>query len=239
MSDTKWIAKICLGVDENGKPIIKQFSGKTEAIAKKKLRDFKKTADYAEKHLPSDTSVKAYFTTWLEEYQFHKLKPSSYDRLESTITNHIFPHLGRMKIDKVTRNHVQGLINKLHGEKKLSYSSVKKVYVALKSCYKNAIINGVVVRNPCDGISLPMSGERTKDVIPLSDYEVERLRETILAENNTICVYAQAYLLILNTGMRMGEALVWTIQGLINQLYHEKTDSFLWKKTYFCTKTLK
>ena len=40
VSDTKWIAKICLGVDADGKPIIKQFSGKTEAIAKKKLRDF-------------------------------------------------------------------------------------------------------------------------------------------------------------------------------------------------------
>ena len=53
VSDAKWIAKICLGVDENVKPIIKQFSGKTEAIAKKKLRDFKKTADYAKKHLSS------------------------------------------------------------------------------------------------------------------------------------------------------------------------------------------
>lgn len=53
VSDTKWIAKICLGVDDNGKPIIKQFSGKTEAIAKKKLRDFKKSTDYVEKHIPS------------------------------------------------------------------------------------------------------------------------------------------------------------------------------------------
>ena len=40
--DTKWVAKVCLGVDDSEKPIIKQFSGKTEAIAKKKLRDFKK-----------------------------------------------------------------------------------------------------------------------------------------------------------------------------------------------------
>ena len=83
VSDTKWIAKICLGVDENGKPIIKQFSGKTEAIAKQKLRDFQKSRDYSKRHLLSDTSVKAYFTTWLKEYQFHKLKPSSYDRLEN------------------------------------------------------------------------------------------------------------------------------------------------------------
>jgi len=33
VSDTKWVAKVCLGVDDRGKPIIKQFSGKTEAIA--------------------------------------------------------------------------------------------------------------------------------------------------------------------------------------------------------------
>ena len=72
VSDTKWIAKICLGVDGDGKPIIKQFSGKTEAIAKKKLRDFKKTADYAEKHLPSTDTVKAYFTAWMKDYRFHK-----------------------------------------------------------------------------------------------------------------------------------------------------------------------
>ena len=53
VSDAKWVAKVCLGVDDSGKPIIKQFSGKTEAIAKKKLRDFKKSTDYTEKHIPS------------------------------------------------------------------------------------------------------------------------------------------------------------------------------------------
>ena len=57
VSDAKWVAKVCLGVDDNGKPIIKQFSGKTEAIAKKKLRDFKKSTDYTEKHIPSTDSI--------------------------------------------------------------------------------------------------------------------------------------------------------------------------------------
>ena len=106
--DAKWVAKVCLGVDDNGKPIIKQFSGKTEAIAKKKLRDFKKSTDYVEKHIPSTDTVRAYFSTWMKEYQFHKLKPSSYDRLESTVVNHVFPRIGNMKVDKVTRNHIQG-----------------------------------------------------------------------------------------------------------------------------------
>ena len=206
VSDTKWVAKVCLGVDDNGKPIIKQFSGKTEAIAKKKLREFKKTADYTEKHLPSTDTVRTYFTAWMKEYQFHKLKPSSYDRLESTVVNHIFPYMGNMKVDKVTRNHIQGLVNQLYGEKNLSYSSIKKVYVALNACYKHALIDGTVLRNPCVGISLPTASERTKEVVSLSEEEVEQLRTAIM-NASTSCTYAHAYLLILNTGMRMGEAL--------------------------------
>ena len=206
VSDTKWIAKICLGVDDNGKPIIKQFSGKTEAIAKKKLRDFKKSTDYVEKHIPSTDTVRAYFTAWMKEYQFQKLKPSSYDRLESTVVNHVFPRIGNMKVDKVTRNHVQGLVNQLYSEKNLSYSSIKKVYVALNACYKHALIEGTVLRNPCVGISLPSASERTKEVVALSEKEVEQLRTAIM-NASTSCTYAHAYLLILNTGMRMGEAL--------------------------------
>lgn len=42
VSENKWVAKISMGQQPNGKPFVKQFSGKTEAIVKKKLKDFKK-----------------------------------------------------------------------------------------------------------------------------------------------------------------------------------------------------
>ena len=140
IADNKWVAKISLGTRPDGKPNIKQFSGKTEAIVKKKLKDFKKSQDFTEKHMPSNDTVQAYFTMWLQEYQYNKLKPLSYDRLESTVTNHVFPNIGGLKIDKVTRDQIQALINQLYKKEKLSYSSVKKVYVALNSCYKHALI---------------------------------------------------------------------------------------------------
>ena len=63
VSDTKWIAKICLGVDDGGKPIIKQFSGKTEAIDKKKFRDFKKSIDSVEKNIPSPYNIFIFYLT--------------------------------------------------------------------------------------------------------------------------------------------------------------------------------
>jgi len=80
VSENKWVAKIQIGVGLNGKPHIKQFSGKTEAIVRRKLKEFKKSTDYTEKHLPSNDTVQSYFTIWLREYQYNKLKPSSYDR---------------------------------------------------------------------------------------------------------------------------------------------------------------
>lgn len=210
VSENKWVAKISLGTRPDGKTNIKQFSGKSEAVVKKKLKEFKKSTDFVQKHMPSNYTVKTYFLMWLQEYQYNKLKPSSYDRLESTIVNHIFPHIGGLKIDKVTGDNIQSLINCLYREKQLSYSSVKKVYVALNSCYKHALIADVVVKNPCLGIALPSPSERTKQVIPLSLDDVERLKNEIAktdTNGNPRYCYGYAYLLILNTGLRMGETL--------------------------------
>jgi len=210
VSENKWVAKISLGQGMDGKPIIKQFSGKSEAIVKRKLREFKKSADFVVKHMPAVDTVQSYFTMWLSEYQYNKLKPSSYDRLESTVNNHIIPNIGGMKLDKVTRDNIQALINKLYKKNNLSYSSVKKVYVALNSCYKHALIDDVVIKNPCEGVVLPSAIERTKQVVPLSAEEVECLKCELQKtdhDGKPRCYYGYAYLLILNTGLRMGEAL--------------------------------
>ena len=210
VSENKWVAKISMGTRPDGKPNIKQFSGKSEAIVKKKLKDFKKSADFAEKHMPSNDTVQAYFSMWLREYQYNKLKPLSYDRLESTVLNHIFPHIGGLKVDKVTRDQIQALINQLYKKQKLSYSSVKKVYVALNSCYKHALIDGAVIKNPCLGIVLPSQNEHTKQIFALSTDEVERMKQELLKnapDGTPLYTYGYAYLLILHTGMRMGEAL--------------------------------
>ncbi|MBE7053793.1 MAG: hypothetical protein E7391_05895 [Ruminococcaceae bacterium] len=209
VSDNKWIAKISLGTRKDGKPNIKQFSGKTEAVVKNKLKEFKKSSDYKLKHMPSNDTVKSYFTMWLKEFQYNKLKPLSYDRLESTVNNHIIPNLGNIKIDKVTREQIQVLINELH-HKGLSYSSIKKVYVALNSCYKHAMIDDVVLKNPCLGIVLPSQTETTKQITAFTDNEVEQIKLELVrtkANGDMYYTFGYAFLLILNTGLRMGEAL--------------------------------
>lgn len=235
VSENKWIAKISLGTLPDGRANVKQFSGKSEAIVKKKLKEFKKSADYSDRRIPSNDTVKTYFTMWMREYQYNKLKPLSYDRLESTVNTHILPNIGGMKIGKVTRDHIQALINQLYKKQKLSYSSVKKVYVALNSCYKHALMADMVTKNPCLGVVLPAQNERTKQVTPLSPDVVEKLKAELLRTNETgktVCSYGQAYLLILNTGLRMGEALslCWDDVDLENRTITVNKNSVLSKK---------
>ena len=57
--------KISMGQKPNGKPFVKQFSGKTEAIVKKKLKDFKKSKEFIERRIPNNDTVETYFLNWL------------------------------------------------------------------------------------------------------------------------------------------------------------------------------
>jgi integrase len=72
------------------------------------------------------------------------------------------------------------------------------------------LIADVVTKNPCLGIVLPAPSERTKQVVPLGMDEVERLKNELsknTPNGEPLYCYGHAYLLILNTGLRMGEAL--------------------------------
>ena len=235
VSENKWVAKISLGTKPDGSTKIKQFSGKTEAIVKKKLRDFKKSTSFSKKHAPSNLTVHLYFSNWLCNYKYNKLKPSSYDRLESTVVNHIFPSIGGLKIHSVTRDDIQILINQLYNEKKLSFSSVKKVYVALNSCFNHALMDEAMSKNPCVGIVLPSASDRTKQISSLGEEEIKLLKKEVAglnAEGEPLYYYGYAYLLILNTGLRMGEALslTWEDVDLKNKTITVSKNSILTKK---------
>ncbi len=152
--DGTWTARLNLGLDSDGKRKIKAFYGKTEREVKNKLKEYKKELiknDFVE---VQKTTVKEYMENWLVNVKRGELKPSSYDRLEQTCNYQIFPHIGYMQIHNLTSADIQNLINVL-SDKGYSYSSIKKAYNAINSCFTLAYNRGEIRRNPAICISLP------------------------------------------------------------------------------------
>lgn len=187
---------------------------KTLPEAKRLLKQLKYDAIKYEQPEIAKTTVEQYMTNWLRNVKKHELKPRSYDTIESTLDNYVFPNIGSFQIANITPGDVQSMINSLV-EKKLSYSIVKKAYDAVNACFKLGIIKSEVTRNPCVGVALPKAKKKkTGNIRFFNDDEIEAVSKTsILRHGNGELVYRLGYavLFLMHTGLRIGEflALTW------------------------------
>lgn len=207
--DGLWEARLQIGTLPNGKPNRKSVYGKTETEVKRKLRQLLKNG---EEYLlnKKKQSFGEYILVWLETFKKIKLKPSSYDRLETTIKCHIIPANGYIQIHALTSLDIQRHINKMQ-EDGYSFSTIKKVYLAYNACLKAALYDDVISKNPCYTVTLPNEDElESKEIKILSAEEQERfIREAKRKYRNGKNIYrlGYAFILVLNTGIRLGELL--------------------------------
>ena len=178
--------------------------------------------NYAETHnVRLEDGIKA----WLETCKKPDLKPASYDRLESTVNCQIIPRIGWKYIAELTDSMIQTeLIAEILEKDKLSVSSAKKAYNALNEFLNYAVHKKAISSNPMAMLKAPKSsvivdmdadfeeeaiGEEDK---ALSREETEKLRSILYTRwkkppQRRRYVNGGAIDLILNTGLRMGEAL--------------------------------
>ena len=94
-----WSGRVSVGRGDDGKIKYKYFSGKTEAEVKKKIREYNKCGCQQE---APQILFKDYLMNWLTNVKKISLKPSSYDRLESTALKQVIPRIGTFKISEIT-----------------------------------------------------------------------------------------------------------------------------------------
>ncbi|MBQ3279141.1 MAG: site-specific integrase [Clostridia bacterium] len=202
------------------------YSGKSrnKGDVTKKMNDWRlrHESDYAETHrVKLEDGIKA----WLETCKKPDLKPSSYDRIESTINCQIIPRIGWRYITDLSDSIIQSeVINAIIEEDKLSVSTAKKAYNALNEFLKYSVHKKAITSNPMAMMKAPkpsntveldsfseytVIGEKDK---ALSKEETEKLRSILytrwkIAPQRRRYVNGGAVDLILNTGLRMGEAL--------------------------------
>lgn len=207
--DGKWTARIQIGLTEDGKPKIKAFYGSSRKEVADKLADFRELtkAGYTDEDMPE---FKTYITNWLYNVKVNELKAMSFDRLESTIVNHIIPVVGHFKTNMLTDTIIQTqLINKK--VKTYSHSSIKKIYDALNACFKYAVARRDLRFNPMDTVTMP--GKAKFESKEIEIFTEEDLKVLIQAADsrfgNGELRYKNGWgiILMIYTGIRMGEAL--------------------------------
>lgn len=209
-SDQRWVGKYKVGYKSDGKPAMKVVYAKTEAECHRKLKaviDESHKTDYVQ---VQKNTVKEYMNTWLTTVKKCDLKPKSYDRLEQTLANNVYPYIGALQLQAILPKDVQHMINSLKDDG-VSYSTIKKAYEAVNACFKLGIIQKTVASNPAVGVSVPSRKLFAQKQIPFyTQNEAALLTAQAMSKfNNGKRRYPLGAFvpLLINTGLRMSELL--------------------------------
>jgi integrase len=108
-------------------------------------------------------------------------------------------HIGGLALDKVRPMHVEGWIVGLRA-KGLSESTVRSAYTILRAILDTAVRDGALARNPAAAVKRPKV--TAKEAAYLTPEQVRTLLEAAKKSR-----YAPLFSLLVNTGLRRGEAL--------------------------------
>jgi integrase len=149
---------------------------------------------------------------WLKKVKINDLKERSYDRLEQVIESYIVPVIGHYEINKITDNLIQDeIINEK--AKKLSHSSVKKMYDALNAFFKYTVARRLLKHNPMQTVNSPKKANFEKEIKEIEILGKDEINKIInvaeLTYKNGKLVYKNgwAIVLMIYIGVRAGEAL--------------------------------
>jgi integrase len=112
-----------------------------------------------------------------------------------------------MDVREIRLEHIQEYINRLEAE--LSASTIKKQKLMLSQVLEHAMLTEVILRNPVQGVQMPPMTHNTKVIFPYEKEEQEKLVAAFTEQkgNKLRFRYGWGAVLILETGLRAGEAL--------------------------------
>ncbi len=148
-----------------------------------------------------------YMLNWLEKYKQGKVRPSSYVRYRFCLQLLCKDELAHMDVREIKLEHIQEYINRL--EEELSASTIKKQKLMLSQVLEHAMLTDVIQRNPVHGVQMPPMTHNTKVIYPYEKDEQEKLVAAFTEQkgNKLRFRYGWGAVLILETGLRAGEAL--------------------------------
>lgn len=140
-----WRAKIMIGYNDDGKPVRKEFFGKTRKEVQNKLDEYKKQLNSG--IIPADDKITLaeWYYTWLWDFRKKDLKPKSFQRYEGIYRNYIVgSEIGKIKLVDLRTLHLQKYYNKLFEVDNKPASTIRSLNTKLKTCLTEAEKQGYI-----------------------------------------------------------------------------------------------
>lgn len=208
-----WIGQKVFGVKENGKPNRISRYGKTKRECQDKLYQYElewKNGTFIE---PSKITVHDIIKMQIDDdFALNLIKETSKCRREASLKIVDENGLGSIPIQELTEFHLKTFFKNITH---YSNSTIGKVYNAVKKCCKYAVKKKLISDNPFDEdeIIKPKSNKTDKKISALTVDEQQHFINILNNEeiNNK---YRFQYLIMLCTGMRMGEINALTLKDI-------------------------
>ena len=197
--DGKWLVTFPTGLytDKGKREYVYKYT-ETQAEAAEILRQLQ-----AEKGMGVSQSKAAVKTgEWMEKWIESKakgqkpIKPSTLTSYRNNFRLHIKPYIGEIPLKKLTTYHIQRCLDAIGG----SCSTFVKNYNVIHGSLEKAVDLGMIVRNPCKGVTFPEND--TEEMRVLTRTEQQRFIEQLDGE-----YYRPMLLMYLYSGLRLGEGI--------------------------------
>lgn len=151
-----------------------------------------------------------YYDDWYKKYKEPKLYPGPSNAWYSNVGKLIRNDFKKAKLIDITRSRYQGFLNAY--AKDHSPASVRKTNNIVRQCIKSAVLDGLLIRDFTQNVTLAGNKDKELHVDYLNMKEIkEVLKEA--KKFNSPQLYTSRYMIItaIYTGMRLGEiqALTW------------------------------
>jgi integrase len=202
--DGRWCAKYKIGLDEKtGKTKYGYIYGESATDIETKLTEIKNDIQKGTFINRNDITVKEWIEFWLQNYKKISVKDSTYLSYEEMYLYYIKPHIGDIKLQKLTAEQIQAFINTL--TKKSSPRTIQYTMRILSMALSQAAKNGIIFKNNAKLTTLPKQNTKERRVLTIE--EQENFVETIKGHSEE-----RVFKFLLSTGVRIGEllALEWS-----------------------------
>lgn len=176
--------------------------GDTVTEVKKKMATLQDQLENGTFLQENKIKIAEWFEIWINDYKSMEVKQGTITLYRNTYKSTIYPIFGNTQLQKLKTHEVQKLYNDL-AKKGLSKSYIGTVNKIMNGMCKQAVYNGIIRVNPVTNVQIPKKGIAE----PKTHKALTKEEQVLFMAYAQDSHYYNLFVLMLNTGMRIGEAL--------------------------------